>query len=288
MNLRLIHVVSKKAFFVSAFIPPALLAILTFIGCQNQASSNEASTVGVTTSWLECCVKDIAGADFAVTSLCPPGSCPGHFDLRPSQVEKISRCGLLVRFDFQQGLESRLRSADVDIIAVTAPEGLCLPSSYLSACEVVSRALSEKFPEKEDEYTRALVRVRERLAELEARVKQATSENGLRGVQVVASGHQAAFCRWLGLKVEAAYSGAESASPKDLENLLERGKKAEVHLVIANLQEGEQMARALAHHLDAEMITFSNFPNMTPEEPSFDALILNNLTRLLEARKVAS
>ena len=238
----------------------------------------------VTTSWLECCLRNVAGEDANVVRLCPPGSCPGHFDLNPGALSDLRKCRMLFLFDFQKGLEEKvggLPGSRLVVAPVKAPEGLCVPDSYLEGCRAVHDALVTAQPDKKAAFDFALERVRVRMADLDLILRKEVNASGASGVRAVTSGRQAAFCRWLGLDVVATYSGGEAASPVQLESLIKLGKKAEVRLVVANLQEGRQIGETIAGQLGARLVVFSNFPSMAENQSSFDALLRDNVAQLV-------
>ena len=218
-----------------------------------------------------------------VLRVCPPGTCPGHFDITPGSIGRLQHCRLLFMFDFQQSIADKLSAlpgSGPELAPVKVPEGLCVPSSYLEACQVVHGVLARVQPDTKVKYDEALKRTRARLAELERASHERVEKAGLKGANVVSSKHQAAFCRWLGLEVVATYAGGESASPAALQSLVADAKQAHVGLVIANLQEGRQFGRAIAEQVGAELVVFSNFPSMQDGEDSFDALVQHNLAQL--------
>ncbi|MBN1515682.1 zinc ABC transporter substrate-binding protein [Candidatus Sumerlaeota bacterium] len=266
----------------------ALPLLLTSCGGEG-AAAEETQTSGkiaVSTSWLECCLRDLAGAELDLLRVCPPGTCPGHFDIRPGAAAELHSCRMLFLFDFQQSLGEKLQTFapdEFDAVPVAIPGGLCVPSSYLQGCEAVQAALSKAYPENEAAYKTALDGVRERIARLEDEVQQQIQTAGLKGAKVMASGHQEKFCRWLGLEPVAMYSGPDTASPAQIEALLQKGKASGVQFVIANQQEGAQAGEALAHQLNAPLVVFSNFPSMSGGETTFDALVRANVANLLKA-----
>ena len=103
------------------------------------------------------------------------------------------------------------------------------------------------------------------------------------GESVIASGHQEVFCRWLGLDVAASYSGGNTSSLRQLEEIIQKGQSSGVRFIIANLQEGEQQSRALSAHLGAESVVFSNFPDMSPGQQTFFDLVRDNIDNLIQA-----
>ena len=64
--------------------------------------------VAVSSPYLEAAVREVLCRDVPMVRLAGPSMCPGHFDMRPSQISELARCGLLVRFDFQQALDEKL------------------------------------------------------------------------------------------------------------------------------------------------------------------------------------
>jgi len=261
------------------------------LGCNKtpQRSAEPKAHYAVTTSWLECCLRDLLGPNLPVVRVCPPGSCPGHFDLSPGSLTDLKYCRTLFLFDFQQAMDDKLaglKEAGVRLSPIKAPEGLCVPASYLAGCQAVRDALVQTEPDKKTALDAALVRTHERLEDLEREIRGRIKATGLNGAQVVTSGHQAEFCHWLDLKPVAAYSGGDAATPAQLESLIKQGKQAGVRFVIANQQEGRQVGEALAWQLGAKLVVFSNFPMMNAGESSFDALVRGNVANLIAAAEM--
>lgn len=266
----------------------ACCLLLLASGCRQQHSSEAAPGVkyAVTTSWLECCLSDVMDGKISVVRICPPGSCPGHFDVSPGTLTELKQCRALFLFDFQQTMGRQLtgaQAAGLKLMPIKAPQGLCVPASYLRSCEAVCAALTAARPESKTALAAALRRTHRRMERLEkdvhARIKTARLEHA----RVAVSGHQAEFCRWLGLEAVASYSGGEATTPAELESLIGKGKQAGVQFVIANLQEGRQVGEALAWQLGAKLVTFSNFPPIRDGESSFDALVVSNVDKLIMA-----
>jgi ABC-type Zn uptake system ZnuABC Zn-binding protein ZnuA len=268
----------------SLIVPLLLLtaALLFFCGC---LPDKDPRAMAVTTSWLECCVRDLAGPRQKLVRLTPPGSCPGHFDLKPSAAASLRSCRLLLRFNFQQSLDSRLGSSDVEVVSINAPEGLCIPDNYLHSCKQIYKVLCKTWPERKSSFDQSLEDLENRMDQLEEDIHQMVHEAGISGATVVTSGHQAEFARWLGFQVIATYSGAETTSPRELKDLIEHGQASDVRLIIANLQEGRAMADSLAYHLKTPVACFSNFPAMTGQEKTFEDLVRNNANALIEAAR---
>lgn len=252
-------------------------------GCGERSEAPPAR-VAATNTFLECAARDLLGADEPVLRLAGPGMCPGHYDVRPGQVRELRRCRVLLRLDFQASLDRKLSAAveeGLRIVEVSPGGGLCEPESYLRACRRTSRALTDVG--LLDDRTAG-----RRLDEIAARMDRLTERclgeaRSLAGEPVVASVHQAAFCRRLGLEVVATFRGADTATVGEIEEAIRGGARAGARLIVANLPEGRAVADKLAERLGARVVVFGNFPAMEGEQTSFDALLEANVAALLEA-----
>ncbi|MBN1846291.1 MAG: zinc ABC transporter substrate-binding protein [Sedimentisphaerales bacterium] len=259
-----------------------LLAAL-MAGCREPAEA-PADAVAVTNSLLECTVRDFLGESAAVIRLAEPGMCPGHFDIRPSQVRQLRRARVLLRMDFQSSLDAKLSSLTDQGLRITeiAPAGgLCEPASYLLACRQTADALVAAGFVSADAARQTLESVEARLDELASRQQERLS--GVTGVAVIASSHQDRFCRWLGLDVVGQFSGADTASIGQINQAVDQGKNADVRIVVANRPEGRRLADALAQRFGAATVVFDNFPASGGGCSAFADLVTANVTRLLEA-----
>ena len=264
------------------------LAVLLALsaGCARNGTPSTRERAVVTTTWLECALRDTVGDAFDVVRLSPPGSCPGHFDMKPSQMVQVRNSRFLLRFDFQEGLDEKLGPAcgkGLTIVPVTPGEGMCVPETYFRSCRQIAQGLSAQDEKLRESCVRALVYTKTRLDALANEVHDEMKKAGLAGRKVVASRHQAAFCRWLGLEVVDTFGAEEADNSRALARVIEAAGEGRVTLVVANLQEGDRQAKALAQRLGAKVVVFSNFPDMSEGESTFDDLVRGNVRRLVEA-----
>ena len=274
------------------FLVASALALTCIVaaGCSRDEAGDESDRpkVAVSTSWLACALRDVSGEAFEVVWLSSPGSCPGHFDMKPSQLAEIRKCLMLVRFDFQEKLDDRLarmKGEGLIVAPVTAGEGMCIPETYRGACEELASTVSEAFPDMKTKCAETLAATTKRLDALATEARNRVKSAGLSGKKALASRHQAAFARWLGLDVVGTFRGSDSQLSADLNDMIRRAEAERVEFVIATLQEGDALARQLARRLDARLVVFSNFPTMTDAQRTFDDLVLTNVNALLEAAR---
>jgi len=254
-------------------------------GCKTHNPSRQPTTLAATNSYLHAAVADLGGQDLQVALLAPSGGCPGHFDIRPSQIERLRSCRLLLRFGFQRRLDEKLAGLCDDgltIQPITLRGGLCLPQTYLAACRQVADALAAAGLIDRQAAGLRLASIERRLAATAERIKAQLRQAGLTGQAVLASRHQADFCRWLGLALAGTFGGSDSAGFSDINSAVEAGRQRHVQIVIANKPEGRALADALADRLGAAVVVFDNFPKVPSEADAFDQLLLDNVSHLLE------
>jgi zinc transport system substrate-binding protein len=269
-----------------AFLITLLIIIsTTILGCGTSTETVDARpVVAAANSYLEAAIGDLMGdADDAVEilPLAGPGTCPGHFDLRPSQIERLAQCRLLVRFDFQKRLEDKLavRVGDsLHVVAVVVTEGMCLPSSYNETCRQIAEALVEAGCLDRAVADARLVAIAVRMKGLSDWSREQIVAAGLDGLPVITSAHQESFCQWLGLRVAATYNGGETR-PSRIDAAVSDAQAGGVKLLIANRPEGRRTADMLAERLGIEAVVFDNFPR-PGAAAAFDELVRGNVAEL--------
>ena len=263
-----------------------LLLTLALAGCRRPETPARGPKIATTTSYLEAVVRDLLGDNVSVVRLAEPGTCPGHFDMRPSQVVEMRQCRALLRFDFQKSLDGKISGQGTNqphVAEVTLRGGMCRTESYLTACRQVAGHLVEM---KMLPQTNAEARLQAITIRLNVLARDATNRiarTGLVGAPVIASAHQRDFCEWLGLKVVGSFRASDMASISEIEEAIDAGKVASIKLVIANLPEGCRTADALAEHLKSRVVVFENFPALHHGQVSFDEMFAANLASLLKA-----
>ena len=274
---------------ISLSVPVAMSGCTPAVGGAGPNSTGTAmaaeAPIAASNSYLEVIVHDLLGPEAPVMCLAGPGMCPGHFDIRPSQVRRLADCPLLLRFDFQDALEARLRSRVAEgprFVAIGISGGMCEPASYGEACRQVADCLVEENCLDRQQAERRLEKIGDRIEQLKAWAASQVARAGLQDAPVLCSMHQEAFCGFLGLNVVATFTGADSARLSEIDAAVRGGDESAVRWIIANRPEGRHLADALADRLNARVVVFGNFPDPGPEG-GFDALVRGNVEQLVAA-----
>ena len=265
-----------------------ILNICALSGCSEKNPSDTSLEIAVTNSYLQCAVQDIYGIQKDVFCLAPPGMCPGHFDISPSQVNKLSNCRILLLFDFQEKVESSLaglKNNGLKTFLVQTKPGLCIPETYLETCHEVCKILSSEFPDQKIQFEQRLTEISERLEKLGDNLHTKITDAKLASVKVVSSSHQSDFANWLGLQAISTFAGSDSETAFNINDCINQAKEQDVKFIIANKQEGTYLADSLADRLNVPVIVFGNFPESTESSNGFDELLNSNVNAIVKANQ---
>ena len=255
-------------------------------GCEKKTDMENHADVAVTNSYLGCAVLDLCGDDMEVLCLAPPGMCPGHFDISPSQVRQLCDCRVLLLFDFQKQVAetlSRMKEKGLKTAFVEESGGLCVPETYLAVCRKISEILSTEYPERKVQYQQRLQVIENNLKQLRQELFERMRQAGISSAKVLASNYQADFANWLGLETIATFIGSDIETVTGIDRCIRKAEGQNIRFVIANKQEGTALAKALAERLGAKSVVFSNFPELEKQARGFDNLLRANVDSLIRA-----
>ena len=242
--------------------------------------------IAVTNSYLGCAVLDLCGEETEVLCLAPPGMCPGHFDISPTQVKQLCDCKILLLFDFQKQVEetlSRVKKRGLKTAFVGEPGGLCVPDTYLAVCRRVSDILSVEYPDKKAHYQQRLDVIENDLKLLKQELSGKIQQAGIASAKVLTSHHQADFANWLGLETVETFIGSDVETTTGINRCIKKAEGQNIRFVIANQQEGTALAKALAERLGARAIVFGNFPELRGQTNGYHVLLRANVDALIRA-----
>jgi zinc transport system substrate-binding protein len=216
--------------------------------------------------------------------------CPGHYDLKPADVEALSHAGVVLLHDWQLRMGNVQRVLEAaktpdERIHVIAVEGNWLaPETQASAVQAIAEVLAEEHAEQPETYAsnaRAFVdEVREHGEGFRAAIEKA----GLPGTRVLCNVMQTPFAEWMGLEVAASFRGGADLSAAEIDALVERAKAADVVLVVDNLQSGSaRLSETLARETGTPRVVLSNFPGAFADTPDWASTVARNVELLVEA-----
>ena len=256
------------------FLVAVLLALVT--GCGRETDTK--LTVVASTTMIETVVAEVGGDEVTVEALVPGGMCPGHFDIKPRQMEKIERADLFLYHGWEHWLPkvTSLTGLTTEIVGVNIAENWMVPDVHIEAIHVIRDILISMAPHREDYFTERALRYENAVLREAQSVCQTVRP--YEGTPVICSELQADFLAWLGFDVVGSYDRPESMSPKTMENLIEIGRLSSVGLVVDNRQSGPSVGSGIADEIGAEHVVLTNFPI----DGSYLDALRSNVTALAE------
>jgi len=243
-------------------------------------NSTHRPRIVASTTLISTIVEAVAPGRFAVTTIAPAGLCPGHFDLKPSDITAANYAKLVLNHGWEAwypALEKAIVPPGPRRVTLATKGNWMIPDLHKQAATEIAALLAEMDTARADTYRLAADRYRAVVDS--AAVAARALLTGRELPAVIAAEQQAPFLRWLGFRVVATYGRAEDFTAQELTRLARVAIDSGVKLVVDNLQSGPDTGRPLAAGLQAKHVTLSNFPL----HGSYRQALLDNATTLAQA-----
>ena len=234
-----------------------LLQSLNFLGCR-EISTHKIKVV-TTTTLIATLVKAIGKDKIDVVTIVPGGMCPGHFDVKPDDIKKLSTAKVLINHGWEVWTSDLLNSVENENLltkTIKIEGNWMIPNIQILAGEEITKTLCEIDPQNSPFYKKNLNHYKKEVNSVAVEVKN----TDFQGKKVVCSEYQAEFLKWLGFKVVATYESSEDPTIKNLAEIMSTAKRENVHIVIDNLQSGSKVGEQIAEEIGAKYIVLTNFP----------------------------
>jgi len=249
--------------------------------------NKEKITVVCTTTLLGGFVKKIGKDRIKVTAIIPQGMCPAHYDIKPSDVQAISRASLVFSHGMESWLKNLIRASRNDTLKTIKIKGEWdSPDLVIKQLELIKEALCEANPSDEDYFEKNRVSFINSINKTAKRIKNQAKELNLGQVKVLCIKWQEDFSCWLGLDIIATYPPPERISLKQVLELTKKGEENSVALIIDNLQSGTDFGAKLASQIGATQVVLTNFPGTVPEVKDYVEMIEYNARQIFNGIKI--
>jgi len=241
-------------------------------------------------SFITNIIQDVADGKLEPRTFIPPGVCPGHYDIKPSDIEALTYSKAFFIHNYQQnyenvtGLIEAAENPDLIITVINITGNWMTPPVQAEAVGKIAQALGEIDQENAAYYQEKAAERAQAILDYGDGVKNTLQEAGVDGVKVICADMQAGFVVWAGFDVVATYGRPEDLSPADVDQLITEAKDAGVALVIDNLQSSAAtLGAAMEQDIEAIPVTISNFPGGLENTETWEKAIDKNVDLLLEA-----
>jgi zinc transport system substrate-binding protein len=268
---------------VAAYFAVAVLLGFLSVGCQKSALSEPAKTrksIVASDTILSGMIESLLPSEhFEVAAILPPGQCPGHYDVKLTDIAKVKRADLVVSFLGMPFMEHAEVDPGRQLLIDSKDRNWMAPDSYIAGLNLLADKFSDRFPE----HWRQISTLREQAILEVANKKRSLSDRIQRGGvlqrPIIASSMLKEPLEWMGFHIVGEYGRPESISAKEIAALIRIGREKKVVMVVDNLQSGPEAGRGIAEALGAPHAVLSNFPS----EKGYAATLSDNVDAVLTA-----
>ena len=267
----------------------ALAAIfVTFLGC---TESNQHSTdIMAGSSFIANIIQEVADNEVETRVLIPPGVCPGHYDVKPSDIEVLANSKALIIHNYQQNYQNILGAIeaadnpDLVIRVINMTGNWMVPSVQAEGVGKIAQALGDIYPENADYYQENATEREQAILAYGQAVEDRLQDAEVEGVKVICAEMQAGFVGWSGFDIVATFGRPEDLTPAEVADLIDQAQGAGAALIIDNLQSGSTtLGASLEQDVAAIPVTISNFPGGLEDTETWEKAIDKNVDLLLAA-----
>jgi zinc transport system substrate-binding protein len=235
-------------------------------------------------------IYDVADGKLETRTLIPPGVCPGHYDVKPSDIEALANSKALFIHDYQQSFQNikgaieAAENHNLTITVLNVTGNWMVPQVQAEAVDKIAQALGEIDPENAAYYEGKATERAQAILDKGDKVEDTLLKAGVEGVKVICAAMQEGFVSWAGFNITATFGRPEDLSPADVAQLVTEAREAGAALVIDNLQSGSTtLGASMEQDIEAIPVTISNFPGGLENTETWEKAIDKNVNLLLEA-----
>ncbi len=274
--------------------------LVSCISQKNKKEDEEKPVITVSILPLKTFVEKIAGNDFEINVLLPPGASPAAFSLVPSQLKKITRSAYWLRIGhigFEYSWKDKIQQVNLKMKVVDLSEGLNLiesevqpdseqnstgginPHTWLSPTLVkqmagrITEELSLLNPEKKEVYRKNYSQFAQEINQLDAEIKNALNDFGGREF-IMFHPSLAYYAREYNLVQHSLEPGGKEPTPQRMARLVDFAKKENIRVIYIQSDLDLEQARVFAEEIDGEIV------QMWPLNPAW-AENLQDITKML-------
>jgi zinc transport system substrate-binding protein len=276
----------RAVVFLAAVLVISLAVGVLLGGCASENSSKV--KVVTSTSLIAQIVERVGGDRVSVVNIIPPAQCPGHFDVKPGDIQKLADAKLFIIHNWQgekfsDDLIASANNKDLTTIPVEMEGNWMTPPVQRDATDKIAAAIAQVDPANSAAYQEAAAAYQAAVTAKESEVKAKLGQVNLAAVNVLCDEQQTGFVKWTGLNIIATYGRPETFTPQVVKDLVDKGRDGKVTLVIDNMQTGGESGKSLAEQLGAKHIVLSNFPEGYKNTETWEKALDKNIQLILDA-----
>jgi len=267
-----------------------LVVALIVGGCESAKTSK--LKVVTSTSLIASIAEQVGGDMVDVVNIIPPAQCPGHFDIKPGDIQKLADADLFLLHGWQgemfaEELIASANNPDLTVVKVNVRVGenadWMAPPVQQAAVDKIVAALSEIDAENATAYQALAAEYKDSIATKEAEIEARLAEEDISGINVMCADMLEGFIQWTGLNIVATYGRPDSLTPQVVQELVDTGREENVTLIIDNLQSGQDAGAGIAEELGCTRIILIDLPGGFDNTETWEKAIDYDIELILEA-----
>jgi len=276
----------KKTYsFVITILVLSLVIVPILGGCT--PTETPRLKVVTSTSLLASVVERVGGDRVDVVNIIPPAQCPGHFDVKPGDIQKLADADLFLLHGWQgemfaQELITSANNPDLTVVKIDIKGNWMTPSVQLAAIDEITAILGQVDAKNSSAYQESAAGYKDKIEAKEAEIEAKLAQANLSDVNVMCAEMLIGFVEWVGCNLVASYGRPDSLTPQVVKELVDKGRAAKATLIIDNLQSGRDAGAGIAEELGCKRLILSNFPGGFDNTETWEKAIDRNIELLLE------
>jgi len=257
-----------------------LIIAALFTSCNSTKTKSKGDVITVSILPQKTFIEKIAGTDFKVNVLIPPGSSPAAYTLLPSQLKQIANSSVWFRIGyigFEYSWKEKIAQANKAMKIVDLSEGLDLiaahkqkqgnsthlegvnPHIWLSPklVKLIAKKILDELillkPEKSDEYKTNYLKFLKEIDQLDSEIK--TKLKAYTG-RIIILFHPSLsyYARDYGLKQFSLEVGGKQTTPQLMAKIVDLAKKEDIRVIYIQSEFDRENARVFAEEIDGKII----------------------------------
>ena len=244
--------------------------------------------VVTSTSLLASIVERVGDDSVDVVNIIPPAQCPGHFDVKPGDIQELADAGLFLLHGWQgekfsQDLIASANNPDLTVVKIDVKGNWMTPPVQIEAIDRITAILCQVDAKSSSAYQKSAAELKDKIVAKEAEIEARLDEVNLSSINVMCADMLEGFVQWTGFNIVATYGRPDSFTPQVVKELVDKGIEENVTLIIENMQSGQDAGAGVAEELGCTRIILSNFPGCFENTETWEKAIDLNIELILEA-----
>ena len=220
----------RRRILIGVLIAAVVGALVTVLVLTRHAPPSVDIMAG--SSFIANIIQDITDGKLEARTIIPPGVCPGHYDVKPGEIEALANSEALFIHNYQQnyqnvvGAIAAANNPDLIVTVLNVTGNWMVPAVQAEGVGKIAQALGEIYPENAAYYQGNATERAQAILAYGEDVKERLVEAGVEGVKVICAEMQAGFVSWAGFDIVDTFGRPEDLTPAQVADLIDEAQQA--------------------------------------------------------------